>query len=80
MRSTTGCAAGWTFAVCYCDIDGFKAVNDAYGFARGDEFIVTLARKLLRRGRRGRAAVRRSSATSAATTSWSSATPSRSSR
>jgi diguanylate cyclase (GGDEF)-like protein len=34
------------FAVCYCDIDGFKAVNDAYGFARGDEFIVTLARKL----------------------------------
>ena len=34
------------FAVCYCDIDGFKAVNDAYGFARGDEFIVALARKL----------------------------------
>jgi diguanylate cyclase (GGDEF)-like protein len=34
------------FAVCYCDIDGFKAVNDAYGFARGDEFIVTLARML----------------------------------
>ena len=38
--------AGDTFAVCYCDIDGFKAVNDAYGFARGDEFIITLARKL----------------------------------
>ncbi len=38
--------AGDGFAVCYCDIDGFKAVNDAYGFARGDEFIVTLARKL----------------------------------
>jgi diguanylate cyclase (GGDEF)-like protein len=35
------------FAVCYCDIDGFKAVNDAYGFARGDEFITALARKLL---------------------------------
>jgi diguanylate cyclase (GGDEF)-like protein len=34
------------FAVCYCDIDGFKAVNDAYGFARGDEFITTLAVKL----------------------------------
>jgi len=34
------------FAVCYCDIDGFKAVNDAYGFARGDEFIIALARKL----------------------------------
>ena len=38
---------GDRFAVCYCDIDNFKAVNDAYGFARGDEFIVTLARKLV---------------------------------
>jgi diguanylate cyclase (GGDEF)-like protein len=38
--------SGEPFAVCYCDIDGFKAVNDAYGFARGDEFIVTLGRKL----------------------------------
>jgi len=39
--------SGRAFAVCYCDIDGFKAVNDVYGFARGDEFIVTLGRKLL---------------------------------
>jgi diguanylate cyclase (GGDEF)-like protein len=39
--------SGRPFAVCYCDIDGFKAVNDVYGFARGDEFIVTLGRKLL---------------------------------
>jgi diguanylate cyclase (GGDEF)-like protein len=39
---------GTDFAVCYCDIDGFKAVNDAYGFARGDEFITALARKLHR--------------------------------
>jgi diguanylate cyclase (GGDEF)-like protein len=39
--------AGDRFAVCYCDIDNFKAVNDAYGFARGDEFIITLARKLV---------------------------------
>ncbi len=38
---------GRPFAVCYCDIDGFKAVNDVYGFARGDEFIVALGRKLL---------------------------------
>lgn len=38
---------GEEFAVCYCDIDGFKAVNDAYGFARGDEFIAALARTLL---------------------------------
>ncbi len=36
------------FAVCYLDIDRFKSVNDAYGFARGDEFITTLARCLHR--------------------------------
>jgi diguanylate cyclase (GGDEF)-like protein len=40
--------SGVDFAVCHVDIDGFKAVNDAYGFARGDEFIATLARKLHR--------------------------------
>jgi diguanylate cyclase (GGDEF)-like protein len=40
--------SGVDFAVCYCDIDGFKAVNDAYGFARGDEFITALAHKLHR--------------------------------
>jgi diguanylate cyclase (GGDEF)-like protein len=40
--------AGIDFAVCHIDIDGFKAVNDAYGFARGDEFITTLARRLAR--------------------------------
>src|SRR4029453_6891557 len=40
--------AGEEFAVCHIDIDGFKAVNDAYGFARGDEFICALARKLHR--------------------------------
>jgi diguanylate cyclase (GGDEF)-like protein len=40
--------SGMDFAVCHVDIDGFKAVNDAYGFARGDEFIAALARKLHR--------------------------------
>jgi diguanylate cyclase (GGDEF)-like protein len=40
--------SGIDFAVCHIDIDGFKAVNDAYGFARGDEFITALARKLAR--------------------------------
>ncbi len=71
--------SGADFAVCYCDIDRFKAVNDAYGFARGDEFIIALARKLLRAVAEVRAS-RRSSATSAATTSSSSATRTRSGR
>lgn len=39
---------GSDFAVCYIDIDRFKSVNDAYGFARGDEFIGALARCLRR--------------------------------
>src|SRR5262245_16040914 len=38
--------AGSDFAVCYVDIDRFKSVNDAYGFARGDQFIGALARSL----------------------------------
>lgn len=40
--------AGADYAVCHMDIDRFKSVNDAYGFARGDEFITALARALLR--------------------------------
>jgi diguanylate cyclase (GGDEF)-like protein len=40
--------SGTDYAVCYLDIDRFKSVNDAYGFARGDEFITTLARSLHR--------------------------------
>jgi diguanylate cyclase (GGDEF)-like protein len=39
---------GTDYAVCYLDIDRFKSVNDAYGFARGDDFITTLARSLHR--------------------------------
>ena len=35
-------------SVVYVDIDRFKAVNDVYGFARGDEFITALARALHR--------------------------------
>ncbi len=34
---------GVEYAVCHVDIDRFKSVNDAYGFARGDEFITALA-------------------------------------
>jgi diguanylate cyclase (GGDEF)-like protein len=40
--------AGADYAVCHVDIDRFKSVNDAYGFARGDEFITALARALHR--------------------------------
>jgi diguanylate cyclase (GGDEF)-like protein len=39
---------GTAYAVCHVDIDRFKSVNDAYGFARGDEFITALARSLHR--------------------------------
>ena len=39
---------GTDYAVCHVDIDRFKSVNDAYGFARGDEFITALSRALLR--------------------------------
>jgi DNA-binding response OmpR family regulator len=39
---------GTDYAVCHVDIDRFKSVNDAYGFARGDEFISALARAIQR--------------------------------
>ncbi len=40
--------SGADYAVCHVDIDRFKSVNDAYGFVRGDEFILALARSLHR--------------------------------
>ena len=39
---------GGEFSVGYIDIDRFKSVNDVYGFDRGDEFIIALARSLHR--------------------------------
>ena len=38
---------GKPFAVCYLDLDNFKAFNDTYGFERGDEVIKAVARLLL---------------------------------
>jgi diguanylate cyclase (GGDEF)-like protein len=35
---------GLPFGVCYLDLDNFKAFNDAYGFLRGDDAILALAR------------------------------------
>lgn len=40
--------AGGQYSVGYIDIDRFKSVNDVYGFDRGDEFIIALARSLHR--------------------------------
>jgi len=40
--------SGSDYAVCHVDIDRFKSVNDAYGFARGDEFISAMARSVQR--------------------------------
>jgi diguanylate cyclase (GGDEF)-like protein len=37
-----------TFAVCYIDLDKFKAYNDTYGFEHGDEVIRETARILIR--------------------------------
>jgi diguanylate cyclase (GGDEF)-like protein len=36
------------FAACYLDLDGFKSLNDKYGFERGDEVIKETARILIR--------------------------------
>lgn len=35
------------FAVCYVDLDRFKALNDKYGFSRGDEVISRTAKILI---------------------------------
>ncbi len=38
---------GQPFAVCYCDLDNFKAYNDTYGFLKGDAVIQRTAQILL---------------------------------
>ena len=41
-------AEGLPFGLIHADIDRFKAFNDAYGFARGDKAILSVAQVLLR--------------------------------
>ena len=36
------------FAIIYFDLDNFKAYNDVYGFANGDEIIKFTARTILK--------------------------------
>lgn len=40
--------AGFEFAVCYADLDNFKAYNDKYGFKAGDEVIQKTAEVITR--------------------------------
>ena len=39
-------AAGREFVACYCDLNHFKPFNDLYGYWRGDEMILLMARCL----------------------------------
>lgn len=39
-------SSGEGFAAAYVDLDNFKAFNDAYGYARGDHVIISVARLL----------------------------------
>ena len=49
---------GGGFALCFLDLDGFKTINDTLGHHRGDELLVTIARRLSACLRRSDVAIR----------------------
>jgi len=46
QQAVAGARPGDTFAVLFLDLDGFKAINDAYGHQYGDAMLDEIARRL----------------------------------
>ena len=42
---------GWTLALMFLDLDGFKSINDLYGHAAGDKVLKEVATRFSRHAR-----------------------------